>query len=200
MIELQHRSVEPEKLREFRRNFPNAGKDDFNGPNFSSAKRAVKAALHEDQDGMCAYCERLLSPDSGQIDHIKPKGGANAHPHLCFTYTNFAHSCIDDKTCGQKKKDGLLPIEPGPGCNDRWELSTNGKIEPLSPLSRSEKHNVKKTRDMLGLNTPDLTKDREEWFKSAISTLERCPDDIDIFLQDAPFRVIIAKNLGLSDS
>ena len=127
-----------------------------------------------------------------QIDHIKPKAGTNGRPDLCFDYHNYAHSCINPKTCGQKKQNGLLPIEPGPGCNAEWVLSTDGTIEPLPELTRRRRHDVIQTRDMLGLQDANLVDERRRWFASAITILKQAPDDFSEFLQHAPYRHILA--------
>ena len=193
MVELQHRQPEPIELSQFRAAQIEAVVGDFDSPAFQPVKRAVKAALHAEQGGICAYCEQTLAPSAGQIDHIKPKAGPNAQPQLCFTYNNYAHSCITDQTCGQKKKNGLLPIEPAPGCNREWQLSTDGSIQPLAGLTRQRRHAVIQTRDMLGLNKDsDLVIERQKWLKQSIVVLQLVPNDLPAFLKTAPFRYILA--------
>lgn len=196
MVELQHRAIDPAELIAFRATCPTATPADFDSLAFRPSKLACKAALNEDQGGLCAYCEKPLAPSDGQVDHIKPKSGTNAHPHLCFTYSNYAHSCINPKTCGQKKKSGLLPVEPAPGCNDEWQLSTDGSIQPLSGLTRARQHEVRQTRDMLGLNNDsNLVVEREKWLVRAIEILHQDPSDLPLFLQGAPYRYILAATL-----
>jgi uncharacterized protein (TIGR02646 family) len=195
MVELEHRADEPAELVAFRLAHPTASVTDFNdNPAFRPVKSVVKAALHGDQDGLCAYCERPLAADAGQIDHIRPKGGPNAHPHLCFAYRNYAHSCIDSRTCGQKKKNGLLPIEPGPGCNADWTLSMEtGDVVPRDGLTNRRRHEVEQTRGMLGLNAAasDLVKDRLGWLKNTAKVLQQAPDLLDEFLDTAPYRHLL---------
>jgi uncharacterized protein (TIGR02646 family) len=193
MVELQHRSTPTPALTDFVKDHPGLTVDDFNSRDFHPVKLAVKADLNEDQGGLCVYCEKPLQPTEGQIDHIQPKAGANGRPDLCFAYRNYAHSCITPKTCGQKKQDGLLPIEPGPGCNTEWALSTDGTIEPLPDLHRKRRHNVVKTRDMLGLNKDsNLVDERRRWLACAIEILQQDPSGLPDFLQDAPYRHILA--------
>ena len=195
MIELRHSQV-PVALANFLTTTPSATVTDWNSATFHPVKLAVKAQLNADQNGLCAYCEKPLAATDGQVDHIKPKAGANAHPHLCFTYSNYAHSCITQRTCGQKKGDGLLPIEPRPGCNSEWALSTDGTIEPLPSLTRARKHAVKQTRDMLGLNAdPALVDERRKWLSSAIAVLQATPNQLNAFLNSAPYRYILATAL-----
>ena len=193
MAELQHRATPTPELTSYLAANPAPTAVDFDSLTFKPVKNAVKADLNEDQGGLCAYCESPLSPAAGQVDHIKPKAGPNAHPHLCFTYTNYAHSCINRQTCGQKKKHGLLPIEPGPGCNAQWSLSTDGTIEPNAGLTRRQAHDVRQTRDMLGLNADsDLVDERKRWLTNVIAVLRQAPDEIHAFLQTAPYRHILA--------
>lgn len=196
MVELQHRTVPTPVLTAFNAANPAATVADFNSLAFQPVKTAVKADLNEDQGGLCVYCESALAPDAGQVEHIKPKGGPNAHPHLCFTYSNFGHSCINPKTCGQKKDDGLLPIEPGPGCNAQFALSTDGTVEPIPGLTRKQLHTVRQTRDMLGLNADsNLVDERKRWLAQTIAVLQQAPNEIQEFLQTAPYRYMLATAL-----
>ena len=196
MVELQHRRGGLPTLHLYLTKTPGASVADWDSQAFHPIKRKVKEALNQDQQGLCAYCERKLSEEEGQVDHIKPKAGPHAHPSLCFTYSNYAHSCINPKTCGQKKKDGLLPIEPAPGCNAHWSLSTDGTIEPVAALTRKQKHNVNQTRDMLGLNKDSsLVDERQNWFAGALEVLHTSPSDLADFLNRSPFRHILATAL-----
>lgn len=197
MVELEHRAIPTAALTAFVAATPLATVADFDSLAFKPIKTAVKADLHHDQGGLCVYCESALDAEDGQVEHIKPKAGRNAHPHLCFTYTNYGHSCINHKTCGQKKKNGLLPIEPGPGCNAQWSLSTDGTIEPRASLITSkQRHPVIQTRDMLGLNADsNLVDERRRWLASSIAVLQQSPKDIQAFLQEAPYRHMLATAL-----
>lgn len=193
MVELEHRLVEPPALTAYRLAHPEASVAGFDSPEFRPVKSVVKRALNEDQGGLCAYCERELSPDDGQVDHIRPKGGPQAEPDRCFAYRNFAHSCIDHRTCGQKKKDGRLPIEPGPGCNAEWTLSIEtGQVVPRDGLTRRRRHEVEQTRGMLGLNaSTELVKDRLSWVKNTAEVLQLAPELVAEFLETAPFRYLL---------
>ena len=193
MVELQHRTTPTPALTDFAAAHPALSVRDFDSRAFQPVKQAVKADLNADQGGLCAYCEKPLSATEGQIDHIKPKAGTNAWPDLCFTYRNYAHSCINPKTCGQRKQNGLLPIEPCPGCNAEWALSTDGTIEPLPELTGQRRHAVTQTRDILGLNKDsNLVEERRRWLASAIAILQQAPADFPEYLQSAPYRHILA--------
>ena len=79
MVELQHRAGGIPALQDFLTNNPNAGIADWGSQTFQPVKQLVKQALNQDQQGLCAYCERSLTETDGQIDHIKPwsKGGTH---------------------------------------------------------------------------------------------------------------------------
>lgn len=193
MIELVH-GLEPQQLTLFRQQYPNATHADFSAQHFQAVKRIVKVQLNSEQGGLCVYCERPLDAQEGQIEHIKPKSGANAHPHLTFMYTNYAHSCLNEKTCGSKKQAGILPIEPTQqGCNDQFFLNQDGSIDPILGLTRTQKHPVIQTRDMLGLQNPDLVRDREQWIKQIQILIGIDVNLIPIFLADKPFRYILRR-------
>jgi uncharacterized protein (TIGR02646 family) len=196
MVELKHRATAPPILTDFLASHPNLQVEDFNSLPFQTVKKAVKAALHEDQAGLCVYCERLLDSAQGQVEHILPKAGKNARPALAFTYTNLAHGCNNTCTCGQKKGNGLLPITPGPGCNSRFMLSTNGVITPLPDLSRKEHHLVLQTLKMLGLaegQSPVLEEERKKWLDVLLHIYQQYPDQAEAFMVDKPFRYIFRR-------
>jgi uncharacterized protein (TIGR02646 family) len=195
MIEFTRRIPEPPELTAFCAANPMAGPDDFNSLAFQSSKRAVKNALNADQHGLCAYCESSLQSNSGQIDHVKPKGGPNAHPHLTFRYDNYVHSCCHQpKHCGQRKGDRILYVEPGPtGCNDKFTLSTTGVIDARTDLSRNERHMIRATRDQLGLNCPSLRSERERWVQASLSVLVTPDADFNAFIANIPFRFILRR-------
>lgn len=188
MVELQH-GLEPVELAQYRTSYPQAGPKEFNEEPFASAKRAVRTSLHRDQGGLCVYCECQLQPSGGQVDHIKPKGGKNAHAHLSFVYENYAYSCINNKTCGQNKGETLLPVEPGPGCNAEWTLSTDGTIEPVLGLSKKRKHEVTQTCKILGLNKDAaLVDERKRWLRQGLEIAQKLPADLVAFINAAPYR------------
>lgn len=190
MVPLQHRQPEPAALTQFNQQHPNATVKDFDGDVFRPVKRIVRKALNQDQGGLCVYCERPLAADGGQLEHIKPKSG---FPGLCFTFTNYAHSCIHPKTCGQSKRDRQLPVEPGPGCNSEWALSLDGSVQPLGQLNRKRRQQVVQTRDMLGLNADSaLVADRRDSVRGALEILRQDPSQFPAFLQNQPFRHILA--------
>lgn len=175
MIPLVH-DEPPIELEEFLRDNPTPKVEDFDSMKFSNVKSKVRDKLGLLQDGRCVYCEKRVK--DFQIDHIKPKGGPNRHPDLCFTYKNYANSCIQNvekarRTCGQNKGNNLLPIEPtSQSCNDFFALNTDGEIYPKTGLTRREKHPVKQTIDILGLNKAHLILERKRKIQNILMLLK----------------------------
>lgn len=194
MIELRRRQIEPQELTDFNNNYPNAGVEYFDRVEFASAKKAIKKALNRDQGELCVYCERQLAADSGHVEHVKPKDANGGRPDFCFTYENLAHSCDNKKTCGHKKKNHYLPIEPGPGCNKKLSISTDGKIVPIGDLSKSERHQIRSgVVDRLGLNNDTtLVSERKKLLENFIIVLKAAPDSAAEFLSDKPFSHIFS--------
>lgn len=196
MVELRHRAQVPAALTQFITDHPNLTAADFDAKSFLPVKREVRAALHVDQGGLCVYCERKLANDSGQVEHLWPKGGPHARPDLTFHYENLAHGCTDNCTCGQKKKHGVLPIMPGAGCNDQFFLSIDGTITPQPDLTRKQRHPVQQTLEMLGLTakqSPHLAAERKEWVDVVMHLLQSRPELVATFLADKPFRHILRR-------
>jgi len=196
MIELIHTPIPPaasKALSDFAAAVPGAGPSDFDTRAFTPVKKIVKANLHALQDGLCAYCETPLLPDTGQVEHIKPKGGPNAHPHLTFDYANYAHGCINPKTCGQKKDSKILPIEPRSGCNAFFSISIDGSLSPTPSLSDIDKARVLETIQVLGLQHPPLVLQRKKMIEALLEVKAKMPALIPLFLSKRSFRHILKR-------
>lgn len=191
MVELQRREPEPPDLVGWRINHPNDLTAEFNSVEFRPTKNAVKRLLNEDQGGLCAYCELPLDPTAGQIDHVIPKGGPHGRPDLALHYDNWVHSCIDNKHCGQKRGDSLLPITPAPQCNSDFVLTSDGFLDARETRTRQQRHAVRSCRDMLGLNHPALKLLRGTAVKNLQMILRMYPNEAEIYLGSQPFRYIL---------
>ncbi len=192
MVELQHGQPTPALYQYLLLN-PEVQVDDFGSRAFESVKWKVKADLHAQQKGLCVYCEQPLNANQGQVEHIKPKD-INLFPALCFSFTNYAHSCINNKTCGNRKGNKLLPIEPAPGCNAQWTLSTTGRIEPIADLTKNQRNLIVSTRDMLGLNKDtSLVTDRQSYVQQVLGIMQHySPEAAREFIQGKPYRYMLA--------
>ncbi|OOH76972.1 TIGR02646 family protein [Pseudomonas koreensis] len=196
MIELIHIPIPVEAsqaLSDYAAIVPGAGPGDFDTLGFLPYKKIVKASLHIIQEGLCAYCETPLQPTNGQVEHIKPKGGNNAFPHLTFDYENYAHGCINPKTCGQKKGSEVLPIEPRPGCNNFFSISIDGNLSPTPTLSEVDKQRVRDTIRILGLKHPPLTLERKKMIAAVLKIKAKNPALVPLFLSTRNFRHILTR-------
>lgn len=111
-----------------------------------AAYKAVSAALEENQDGICAYCEIALRNNNRQVEHFIPKSYTTPDSDLTFDFSNMVlccfggtnkHSCIDGEfsddpsakanhSCGEYRKDK----HPSDCCLNPYDL-------PEFPLFRA---------------------------------------------------------------
>ncbi len=199
MIEIQH-DQEPIELTNFNNQNSNLLVEDFDSLNFQPIKNIVKRQLYTLQGELCVYCERHFS-DLGkiQVEHIKPKSGPNQRPDLCFSYTNYAASCIQQEnksllSCGQKKQDKVLPIEPTSfQCNDNYILNTDGEICPIPGSTRAERHKRQSTTEILGLNKALLVRERKLRIENLVTILKLNPNAAIKFIDSGQFRHILRR-------
>ena len=198
MIPLKH-DLEPTELTIFKTS-SNQSRDvkEFDSIEFQPIKDLIRKKLLDLQNNQCVYCERtFLELREVQVEHIKPKSGRSPYPQLCFTYTNYAGSCIQNiekirRTCGQNKGDKILPIEPtNLKCNDFFLLNTEGEIHPLPSLTRRERHPINSTLEILGLNKPHLVLQRKKRIINLIKIIKLDATMADKFIESGNFRFIM---------
>lgn len=102
---------------------------------------------------LCTYCERRISLNDSQIDHVKPKD-TRKFPKLFDKYSNLTVSCKCPSSCGQTKDNDyddhfINPIEENPAEFMTYEAMT-GKIVAIAPAKQER---VERTCDILKLNS-----------------------------------------------
>lgn len=113
---------EPRSLTEYK----NMAHADYDGCN----KNDIRAALMEEQGGLCAYCMcRLNQVDDVRIEHYIPQAIC---PEKVLSYKNMLGVChggskikntgADGLTCDAHKKDALITVNP-------WDENSIKKIE-----------------------------------------------------------------------
>ncbi|EGQ7841519.1 TIGR02646 family protein [Vibrio alginolyticus] len=196
MIPLLH-DEPPKELEEYLKEHPKLEVADFDSIEFSIVKSKVRDKLAGLQESRCVYCEKKGT--TFQVEHIKPKGGPNKFPDLCFTYQNYANSCIQNvekarRTCGQNKGNTLLPIEPtSQNCNEFFSLNTDGEIYPRTDLNRKERHPVRQTVEILGLNKAHLVLERKKKIQNIVTLSKRSAEAAKLFIQQGDFVHILKR-------
>lgn len=199
MVPLQP-GVEPPELTNYIAGHEHAGPDEFEkDPDFQDAKDAIKSRRNAEQFELCVYCEQLLGPTAGHVEHVHPKRGPHANALLTFAYGNLAQSCQgyhkDEKKrhCGDAKGNLLLAVTPGPGCNESFVLHDDGIIAPdrANPTPGLNPDDLEKqVNDTLRLNLKSLKIERKR-VVDAIRLLTA--PERPVFLRDQPFRFIVQR-------
>ena len=123
----------------------------------------VKSALVDLFDGKCAYCEsKITHIEYGHIEHYRPK---STFPEKTFEWSNLLLAC---GVCnGTAHKGGNFPGEDEDGpilnpCEDEPDEHLEFRFDPVAGLASVYETTPrgKTTRDLLGLNRPELRKHR----------------------------------------
>ena len=108
---------EPDFFKEFKRKSKLKNWKDFD---YEIKTKLKKYMLENEQefDGIyfCPYCEREITVEKSQIEHVKPK---DKFPKLFHEYKNFLTGCLENQTCGSIKENKwddnfINPIEIDP--------------------------------------------------------------------------------------
>lgn len=137
--------------------------------------REIRARLVEMFDGKCAYCEsRILHVDYGHIEHFRPKRGPQGSRVFAFVWTNLLLAC--GRCNGTENKGTKFPVsssgkpllidpsrdEPG----DHLDFI----VEPATEFALVQGADAAgmTTIKVLGLNRPDLLKNRSDFVKKLV--------------------------------
>jgi uncharacterized protein (TIGR02646 family) len=75
---------------------------EFRNPCKQTTKQYI---LHDEQHGLCIYCERHLSASYARLEHLKPQ---SCYPDEHFSYKNLVVSCH-----GQEDHNEMIPAHQG---------------------------------------------------------------------------------------
>jgi len=107
---LQVSKEEPNFFRDKKKKVKNA-KESSAWKNINDIRTNLREyILNNEQQNMCVYCEKKISPDANKsnIDHFKTRG---THPELTLEYTNLLVSCNNQAHCSNKKDNFGLSKE-----------------------------------------------------------------------------------------
>jgi len=108
------KSESPAFFEECKETMPSCADWNYFHKNHFLVKKTLKKTLHQEQGGLCVYCEKKidLSKKSSHFEHIFPKDRQGAYAHLVFDYRNLSISCNGEENesphkskeyCGHKK-------------------------------------------------------------------------------------------------
>jgi uncharacterized protein (TIGR02646 family) len=143
-------------------------------PTYSALTRIVKETIRDslfaEQRGLCVYCGRQIDLTySGRTYHIEHFRPQTTYSDLQLEYNNLFLSCGQkdgngnpSPICGNRKDswfDEDAHIEPTyAGCTSRFFFKRNGEVVPAADGDVSAITMI----EVLGLNHPELKKDREK--------------------------------------
>ena len=155
---------EPDFFKEFKRKSKLKNWKDFD----YKIKHELKEYMLEneqkfDEVYFCPYCEREITVEKSQIEHVKPK---DKFPKLFHEYKNFLTGCLENQTCGSFKENkwddnfiNLIEIDP----EEYFEYSiSTGEIIPKYETGIKYEMAVK-TIDILNLNQKKLCESRKNF-------------------------------------
>ena len=117
--------------------------------------------------GYCSYCQSPAAAcEHGRIDHFRPK---SLFPSLAYDWKNYFYCCeLCNHTKSDKWPDSGEYVRPDRGDpSSRFEFKKNGQIAPIASDLET-----KRTIDDLGLNRPDLKKERSVAIKGPIEDVQ----------------------------
>lgn len=190
-----HKEASLEQLDEFQAKFEGPWVPKSWGLLPEATKPKLKAALLEEQGGVCCYCEIHLDL-AGSDSHIEHLEARSQKPKRMFDYWNLLASCnsllqeMDDshelslssigKHCGGRRKAKPLPIHPLlPDCGRFFDFTENGGVVPDTGLSPEEKRQTREVLETLLLNHPFLQKVRRSAITATLMSLPP-PDSVSV--------------------
>ncbi len=195
---------EPAQLAELKRGDPDwvASWEALDG---TAVKRAIKAALLQEQGYVCCYCERRVAQDSSHIEHVAPRSKAAS---LDLAWSNLLASCNSEAKahCGAAKGNWYLPeqfVSPlHADCEGRFSFHLDGSVTP----ARNEDDAARVTIARLRLDIKTLRAMRRAVILAALPDTDEEPLDDeravrrrylsrDASLQFQPFAIAIVAAL-----
>jgi len=161
------KSQEPASLTQVRRNITNPRVSDaWQSKEIRNISPELRQHILDEQDGMCAYCEQVITLEKSHIDHFRTR---HCFPELTLEYANLWVSCGSDKHAKQhcahhKDRQGFTKADflalPEFCSLDlmRVEFTETGRL-----VARDVKDTVitRLIDDVLNLNDRTLVEDRK---------------------------------------
>jgi len=172
---------EPEFFKEAKKKVKHSNNSSaWENDNIKNIRKNLALKILEEQNNLCAYCEKLLKnyPSDCHIDHFKKR---DFFPKQTLTYDNLLTSCNNENRCAKYKDKNILkedyekiinPVIENP--EDFLEYTFYGELEAKSNLNDYDKEKAKFTIKILNLNERSLVEER----KNVIKQLSYIIDEI----------------------
>lgn len=156
-------------------------------PKYPDAKKAryahpqIHRKLLEMFGGKCAYCEsKIRAVAHPHVEHFRPQ---SVYPRLAYSWSNLLQACPRCNSDHKKQRFPLLDgSEPRENAADPGVLGDDGRNALLDPCrDNPEEHFVfvdekiasrtlrgEKTREVCGLDRPDLEDERRFWLTAVV--------------------------------
>jgi uncharacterized protein (TIGR02646 family) len=164
------KTTEPENFLRWKNRNRGANWNDFSQ---TAEHGELRDCLIEEQQGMCCYCEVMISSKDSHIEHLKPKGSPSYRKEM-FSYGNLLASCQYKDSCVIRKFNWYEPEMVSPldeNCADRFTYTSDGRIIPSDKQDKWAEETIEK----LCLNCPRL-KDRRRSIINALDPIGKGPD------------------------
>lgn len=181
-----------------RREKPKDWNEIYSQKKYPNLYNDIKATLVEEQGGVSAYTEELLSKDSRtHIDHFRKR---DQFPNLTFEWNNLFVDGVSENYGAKfkdnhshiKKADYALLISPVESDVERFfSYMENGEIVVAKGLSAQDAKRAAFTIKMFNLTDPGLTSRRASVIKAINDCAGLSPEEIRIALQELGFRTVI---------
>ncbi len=135
---------------------------------YGDQRQELRQALARDQGSLCAYCQRRVTADEGdmRIDHWQPRAGGGQH----FQWSNLVGSCSDAGTCDAHKGSSTIWLDPygvhGPQPNGLLRYLGDGRAV-------SDDNRVAEDVTRLNLNADHLIRGRLGAVRAARKWMQR---------------------------
>ena len=142
----------------------------------------------QEQGYICFYCERRLTPESGDyhIEHLNPQ---SADDDDALDFANFLCSCLrttvkgDPLHCGMKKGANIIPVTSFQlNCSENFKFTADGKITGVNEQAI-------KTIEILALDISKLNDLREkalELFLDPYLSVDDLKDFVEKYIDIGP--------------
>ncbi|MGO2460556.1 MAG: retron system putative HNH endonuclease [Ewingella sp.] len=162
---------EPRLLTQYR----SAG-GEYDGPNFTPVKNAIRLSLLKEQGHLCAYCMARIAVDNMKVEHWACQ---DENSELQLDYSNLLGCCkggegekLVNQTCDSRKGNQALKFSP---CRPRDRINTLVKYDGQGKVYSTDEDFSTQIDNILNLNKVRLVQNRSNIISSLRTELSSKP-------------------------